>query len=91
VRKAPLAAAPPSMLRLCCTNSSWLQGLWKKADSQVSFQMRECSCRHRSSGVLRPCQQQRKAIRDGRAAALQALTEHAFQADMSTASMGAPG
>jgi hypothetical protein len=41
------------MLRLCCTNSSWLQGLWKKADSHVSFQMRECSWRHRSSGVLR--------------------------------------
>jgi hypothetical protein len=49
---ATLAAASPSMLRLCCTNSSWLQGLWKKADSHVSFQMRECSWRHRSSGVL---------------------------------------
>lgn len=47
------AAVSPSMLRLCCTNSSWLQGLWKKAESQVSFQMRECSWRHRSSGVLR--------------------------------------
>ena len=47
-----LAAVSPSMLRLCCTKSSWLQGLWKKADSHVSFQMRECSWRHRSSGVL---------------------------------------
>lgn len=49
---ATLAAGSPSMLRLCCTNSSWLQGLWKKAESHVSFQMRECSWRHRSSGVL---------------------------------------
>ena len=27
------------MLRLCSTNSSWLQGLWKKADSHDSFQI----------------------------------------------------
>ena len=27
------------MFRLCSTNSSWLQGLWKKADSQDSFQI----------------------------------------------------
>jgi len=37
------------MLRLCSTNSSWLQGLWKKAESQVSFQMRLCACRSFSS------------------------------------------
>ncbi len=36
----------PSMLRLCSTKSSWLQGLWKKAASHVSFQMRECACRY---------------------------------------------
>ena len=29
----------PSMFRLCSTNSSWLHGLWKKADSQLSFQI----------------------------------------------------
>ena len=34
------------MLRLCSTNSSWLQGLWKNAASQVSFQMRECAWRY---------------------------------------------
>jgi hypothetical protein len=32
----------PSMLRDWSTKSSWLQGLWKNAASQVSFQMREC-------------------------------------------------
>jgi hypothetical protein len=32
-------STPPSMLRLCSTNSSWLQGLWKKADSHDSFQI----------------------------------------------------
>ena len=39
------------MLRLWCTNNSWLQGLWKNAANQVSFHMRLCSCRARSSGV----------------------------------------
>ena len=32
------------MFKLCRTNSSWLQGLWKKALSHVSFQMRLCAC-----------------------------------------------
>lgn len=32
------------MLRLCKTKSSWLQGLWKNAESHVSFQMRLCAC-----------------------------------------------
>lgn len=40
------------MLRLCSTKSSWLQGLWKKAASQVSFQMRECAWRYFRSSPL---------------------------------------
>lgn len=37
------------MFKLCSTNSSWLQGLWKKADSHDSFQIRLASWRCFSS------------------------------------------
>lgn len=44
------------MLRLWRTNSSWLQGLWKNADSQVSFQMRELACRcFNASSLITTC------------------------------------
>lgn len=42
----------PSILRLCLTNNSWLQGLWKKALSHVSFQIRLWSCLYFRSSSL---------------------------------------
>jgi hypothetical protein len=46
------ARHPPSMFRLCSTNSSWLQGLWKKADSHDSFQILQAQTAIRMGSVL---------------------------------------
>ncbi len=48
------AQSPPSMLSDWMTNSSWLQGLWKKADSHVSFQILQAG--RQAHAASHPCQ-----------------------------------
>ncbi len=69
------------MLSDCSTNSSWLHGLWKKAASQVSFQMRECAWRCLSassrSTTVTPGSVRSRAATSGRAACAAPRTQSA--------------